>query len=134
MKLLLTLFLISYTESKSITKFKHTSYLYNSTQCNNSVSTIIEFVNYDYCDITKINKCINTKNDSLFTTCDVEPVIYNVKESVILTILLMLVVFLLYKMCCESELDNLCLTIKIKLEDLFCCYNDETHIQDYSSL
>jgi hypothetical protein len=145
MKLLLTLFLLGLlgqTESKSIVyQFKHTSYFYNSTQCNNSVPTIVEFINYDNCIINDLNKCIYSiypKNGSVFKTCSFEPVTnnYNVKVSVILTILLMFLAFLLYKLCCQPELDSVCLKIKFKCEDF--CYNEddeETHlINDYNSL
>ena len=95
MKLLLTLFLlglISNSESKSVVpQYKHISYFYNSTHCNNSIPTIIEFVNYDNCDINNLNTCLETnqslnkKNGSEFKTCSIEPVIYNtnVKASVV---------------------------------------------------
>jgi len=148
MKLLLTLFLLGLiipTESKSvIPQYKHTSYFYNSTQCNNSVPTIVEFVNYDNCDINNLNKCLeskqslNKKNDSVFKTCSVEPATnnYNVKASVILTILLMFLAFLIYKLCFQPELDSVCLKIKFKCEDF--CYNEDDeetqHINDYNSL
>jgi hypothetical protein len=148
MKLLLTLFLLGLlgqTESKSvIPQYKHTSYFYNSTQCNNSVPTIVEFVNYDNCDINNLNKCLeskqslNKKNGSVFKTCTIEPLIYNtnVKTSVILTILLMFLAFLMYKICCQPELDNVCLKMKYKCEDWFCCNEDDEtqYINDYNSL
>ena len=148
MKLLLTLFLLGLTghsESKSvIPQYKHTSYFYNTTDCNNSVPTIVEFVNYDNCDITNLNTCLeskqslNKKNGSEFKTCSIEPVKYNTntKASVILTILIMFLAFLTYKMCCEESLDNVCIKFKYKLEDWFCCSNtpEEAYINNYSSL
>ena len=143
MNLLLTLFIhgiTCQTESKSVVpQFKHTSYFYNSTQCNNE-PTIIEFVNYDNCIINNLNKCIqsiNPKNGSQFKICSIEPVSYNtnVKASVILTILIMLLTFLCYKMFCETSLDNVCIRFKYKLEEWFCCDNEENqHINNYSSL
>ena len=148
MKLLLTLFflgLIGQTESKSVVpQYKHISYFYNSTHCNNSIPTIVEFVNYDNCDINNLNICLETnhslnkKNGSVFKTCSIEPVIYNtnVKAKVILTILLMFLAFLTYKMCCETELNTICIQFKYKLEDWFCCnkITDNAYINNYSSL
>jgi hypothetical protein len=144
MKLLSSLFLLtltSFSESKSVVnQYKHTSYFYNSTQCNNSEPTIIEFVNYDNCNINNLNKCIqsiNPKNDSVFKICAIEPVLNNINTgvSVFLTILIIFLVFLLYKMMCETELDNLCLKIKYKLEVCFCDYEEESQpINNYNSL
>ena len=141
MKLLLTLFLLGLTgqtESKSVVpQYKHVSYFYNTTHCNNSVPTILEFVNYDNCDINNLNTCLeskqslNKKNGSVFKTCSIEPVQYtnNLKVSVILTILIMFLAFLTYKMCCETSLDNVCILFKYKLEDWVCC--NKTSKNDY---
>ena len=148
MKLILTLFLlglISNSESKSVVpQYKHVSYFYNTKHCNNSVPTIVEFVNYDNCDINNLNACLETnqslnkKNVSEFKTCAIEPIKYNtnVKTKVILTILLMFLAFLTYKMCCETALDTICVQFKYKLEDLFCCnkITDNAYINNYSSL
>ena len=143
MKLLLTLFILGLTcqtESKSVVpQFKHTSYFYNSTQCNNSEPTIVEFVNYDNCNINNLNKCIQSihpKNGSVFKTCSIEPVINNtnVKASVILTIFIMLLAFLCYKMCCETSLDNACIQFKYKIDEWFCCKDENTYINNYNSL
>jgi hypothetical protein len=144
MKLILKVFLlgvIGHTESKSfIPQYKHISYFYNTTDCNNSVPTIVEFINYNNCEINNLNKCvqpIQSKNGSVFKTCSIEPVIYNtnVKASVILTILLMFLAFLMYKICCQPELDNVCLKMKYKCEYLCCNEDDETqYINDYNSL
>jgi hypothetical protein len=141
---LLTLFLIgltSFSESKSlVNQFKHTSYLYNSTQCNNSEPIIVELINYDKCNINNLNKCFKSvypKNGSIFNICAIEPVLNNINAgvSVFLTILIIFLIFLLYKMICESELDTLCLKIKYKLEIWFCCNDEETqHINNYNSL
>jgi len=146
MKLLLTLFLLGlldHTESKSVVpKYKHISYFYNTTHCNNSVPTILEFVNYDNCDINNLNTCLeskqslNKKNGSEFKTCSIEPVQYNTnaKASVILTILIMFLAFLTYKMCCETSLDNICILFKYKLEDWFCCRDKNNDYHNYNSL
>ena len=148
MKFLLTLFLLGLTgktESKSVVpQYKHISYFYNTTHCNNSVPTILEFVNYDNCDITNLNTCLeskqslNKKNGSVFKTCSIEHVKYNInaKVSVILTILLMFLAFLTYKMCCETFLDNVCIQFKYKLEDWVCCNktSKNDYINSYNSL
>jgi hypothetical protein len=138
---LFTLFLLTLTsmsESKSVVnQFIHTSYIYNSTQCN-SEPTIVDIVNYDKCNINILNNCIKYPiNGSVFKTCSVEPILNDIDTGVniFLTILIIFIVFLLYKMMCESELDNLCLTIKNKIDSLFCCSNEETrYINNYNSL
>jgi len=148
MKLILTLFLLGitgHTESKSVVpQYKHISYFYNTTQCTNSVPTIVEFISYDNCDITNLNICLeskqslNKKNSSEFKTCSIEPVKYNTNANakVILTILLMFLAFLTYKLCCETALDTICIQFKYKLEDLFCCNktSKNDYINSYNSL
>ena len=109
---------------------------YNTTNCFSEPYSIIS-TPLDVCDYS--NMCIPFKNTtSLFKTCS----IYNTSKnnsnlSVVLTLLITFLIFVLYKACCNTCLDNYCYSAYDSI--YYCIFGKDpkpkrAHPFNYSSL
>ena len=111
-------------------QYNHTIYYYNSSNCDN-IPYKIESIKMPNCYIYNKNMCLNYTNSSSFNTCKL--IIYDrsyIGSTIILTLLITILLFLLYKLCCQNFLDNLCICLRDSLYNLLC----PSERPDYSSL
>ena len=116
-------------------QYNHTIYYYNSTHCNTTSYRIDSFENPSCNSITN-NMCLGyTNSSSSFNTCEL---IINKSSNtwitIMLTFLITLLIFLIYKMCCQNFIDNLCICIKDTLYNLLCPIENPNYQNNYSSL
>ena len=142
MKYLLTILLLSSIPNYSgAQKYNLTTYYYNSTLCDKDPFTSLSIIDTSCGNNTIINKCQieNITRYSYFRTCNQIKNTKIVKKSkndiicslrILLTILIVTLMFIMYKWCLQGYLDNLCLDIKYKCETG--CERGST--EDYSYL
>ena len=134
--LFLNIILVPLCESKIYDiEFIHTNYYYNSSNCNNTPN-IIEIINTNKCNNT-LNMCFNIDNHSIYKTCKEQHNIISNQSTntinVLLTILILLIIFILYKIGCESCVDDYCNNLKNRIESFFGCnqvipYSEYNHL------
>ena len=117
---------IAYTDGNSY-NYNLTSYYYNSSNCNTKVVTYSSVLLNSCENIT--NKCIydTSRNFSYFQICFENQNKKIVKKKskydticslrILLTILGMGLVFIVYKWCLETYIDNMCLDLRYKCEN-----------------
>ena len=115
--------------------FIHTNYYYNSSYCNNT-PYIIEIINKDKCN-NSLNMCVNIDNHSIYKTCNEQHTIVSNQATntlnVLLTILILFLVFIFYKIFCEPCVDDTCRNYKNRIESFFGCnqvipYSEYNHL------
>ena len=115
--------------------FIHTNYYYNSSYCNNT-PYIIEIINKDNCN-NSLNMCVNIDNHSIYKTCNEQHTIISNQATntinVLLTILILFLVFIFYKLCCEPCVDDSCRNYKNRIESFF-GYNQVIPYSEYNHL
>jgi len=123
---------ITLAKSKSL-HYNHTIYYYNSTHCNNTAYKI-ESVFMPNCNIINKNMCLNNTNSSSFNTCELINNSSNTGISIIFTLLITLLIFLTYKLCCQNFVDNLCICLKDSIYNFICPTERHDYQNNYSSL
>ena len=114
--------------------YKHTNYYYNNTQCGISPYKI-EFITNNSCN-TYNNICLYYPNSSVFIQCELIHAnsSYNNGSIIILTLLISLILFMLYKVFCVTSLDVLCVSIKDYLDKCLCPIENPNYKYNYSDL
>ena len=120
------------TLAKSL-HYNHTIYYYNSTHCYNTAYKI-ESVFMPNCNIINKNMCLNNTNSSSFNTCELINNSSNTGISIIFTLLITLLIFLTYKLCCQNFVDNLCICLKDSIYNFICPTDNPQYQPNYSSL
>ena len=128
MKYLLTILLLTLLPNYSRTqKYNLTTYYYNSTLCDKDPFTSLSIIDSTCGNNSDINKCRieNVTRYSYFRTCNQIKNPKIVKKSkydticslrILLTILIVTLMFIMYKWCLQGYLDDLCLSLKYKCE------------------
>jgi hypothetical protein len=123
---LFTYFLL-FNQTYADKTYNLTSYYYDNNFCygeaNNTMFRLVSECN-------NTNICFPYTNYSVYNTC-FEVITINYTSVVILTLLISLLIFIIYKSCCQYYLDNLCYTIKYNIESFFGCSEE---INNYNSL
>ena len=117
-------------------QYNHTRYYYNYTNCGNTPYLIENSINSTDCNSITNNMCLNfTDTIGIFNTCD--PIINKSSDSgfvIIITLLILLLCFMVYKVFCQNVADNLCICIRDSIYDCICPTERKTYQPNYSSL
>lgn len=138
MKIYYIFLLLALTSDISLAKTKklnynHTIYYYNSSHCDNTAYKI-EYVTMPNCNIINKNMCLNYTNSSSFNTCKLINNTSNNGITIILTLLITLLIFLTYKLCCQNFVDNLCICLRDSIYNLLCPTERHRYQTNYNSL
>jgi hypothetical protein len=124
---MLLLFLLFTTCYAAPLEYNMTMYYYNNNQCYNIANTTASQI-VSNCDT--LNTCVPYTNYSVYKTCELILPNYN-GFTVLITLLVTFLFFILYKSCCQIYLDNVCLLLKDIITSICCPNRYET---SYNSL